>query len=350
MLWILAILALGVLVIVHESGHFFVARLSKMRVDLFSIGFGPPIWRLTRGETSYQIAAVPLGGFVQIAGLNPGEEIDPEDPRAYPNRPAWQRFATIFAGPGINYLFAVLMLTALNLALGTKTEVKGQGAVVLMAQVNKPASQAGLRPGDDIVAIDGKPINGPPPVTQLIEGSAGKTLVMEVIRDGQRQTFQVTPRKDDHGKWRIGVSLGASREMRASLGAGRAITDGMVAPFWLTYRTAKHIIDGFRGGPKPEFGGPVEIVEAIKESFSIGWEYGLEFVALISTMLGFFNLLPLPALDGGRLVFLGWEIITRRPANARVEQVVHGVGMIFLLLVVGFLLLRGLRSKILGLF
>src|SRR5690349_7059300 len=103
---LLAILALGVLIVVHEGGHYLVARWSGMRVDRFSIGLGPKIFGFQRGETEFQISAIPFGGFVQIAGLNPGEEnIAPDDPRAYPNRPAYQRFLTIFAGPATNYLF-----------------------------------------------------------------------------------------------------------------------------------------------------------------------------------------------------------------------------------------------------
>src|SRR6478609_6327424 len=116
---VLAILALGLLIIVHEGGHFLIARLSGMRVDRFSIGFGPQLFSFKRGDTTYQIAAIPLGGFVQIAGLNPGEEnIATDDPRAYPNRPAWQRFATIFAGPGTNYLFAAVLMCVIYLIFG----------------------------------------------------------------------------------------------------------------------------------------------------------------------------------------------------------------------------------------
>src|SRR5215471_15029365 len=115
----IAILALGILIIVHEGGHFVIARLSGMRVDRFSIGFGPKILSFKRGETTYQIAAIPLGGYVQIAGLNPGEEnIAADDPRAYPNRPAWQRLATIFAGPGTNYLFAAILMVFVYIAFG----------------------------------------------------------------------------------------------------------------------------------------------------------------------------------------------------------------------------------------
>src|ERR1700744_5365130 len=141
---LLAILALGVLIIVHEGGHFLAARLSGMRVDRFSVGFGPKLWSFKRGETIYQIAAVPLGGFVQIAGLNPGEEgMDSADPRAYPNRPVWQRLATIFAGPGTNYIFAAIMTIGIFLIWG----VPGLGKAPVVDEVidKSPAMAAGFQ-------------------------------------------------------------------------------------------------------------------------------------------------------------------------------------------------------------
>ena len=143
----LAILALGVLIIVHEGGHFLVARLSGMRVDRFSIGFGPKLFSFKRGETIYQIAAIPLGGFVQIAGLNPGEEgMAADDPRAYPNRPVWQRLATIFAGPATNYVFAALMTIGIFLAWG----VPGLGKAPVVDEVvdKSPAMASGWKPAE----------------------------------------------------------------------------------------------------------------------------------------------------------------------------------------------------------
>src|SRR5437773_1396661 len=149
---LLAILALGILIIVHEGGHFLVARLSGMRVDRFSIGFGPKLWSVKRGETVYQIAAIPLGGFVQIAGLNPGEEgLAADDPRAYPNRPVWQRLATIFAGPGTNYVFAALVMIVMYMIWGVP--VAGPQPVVDALVEGKPAAAAGIQPGDEIVSI-----------------------------------------------------------------------------------------------------------------------------------------------------------------------------------------------------
>src|SRR5437870_2563266 len=164
----LAILALGLLIIVHEGGHFLVARLSGMRVDRFSIGFGPKLWSVKRGETVYQIAAIPLGGFVQIAGLNPGEEgMAHDDPRAYPNRPVWQRLATIFAGPATNYVFAAIMLLFMFLAWG----VPGPGKSPVVGDVleGKPAVAAGFEPDDEIVAVNGTKVTEVGDVAPLVD-------------------------------------------------------------------------------------------------------------------------------------------------------------------------------------
>src|ERR1700761_1522838 len=170
---LLAILALGVLIIVHEGGHYLVARLSGMRVDRFSIGFGPVLWSVKRGETIYQFAAIPLGGYVQIAGLNPGEEgMNVEDPRAYPNRPVWQRLATIFAGPGPNYVFAVILLLGMFLAWGVPGP--GKSPVVDELVEGKPAAAAGFEPDDEIVSVDGKPVKEVQDVAPLVNASQGR--------------------------------------------------------------------------------------------------------------------------------------------------------------------------------
>ena len=132
---LLAVLALGVLIIVHEWGHYFVAKLCGMRVDRFAIGFGPAILQKQRGETTFQIGVVPLGGYVQIAGLNPEDEnIDPNDPRSYPNRPAWQRFLTIAAGPLVNYFFAAGLIFLLHSVIGV------HAVVVRKVMPNLPAA------------------------------------------------------------------------------------------------------------------------------------------------------------------------------------------------------------------
>src|SRR4051794_30646304 len=181
---VLAILALGVLIIVHEGGHFLIARLSGMRVDRFSIGFGPTLLSFKRGETIYQIAAIPLGGFVQIAGLNPGEEgIAADDPRAYPNRPTWQRFATILAGPRTNYVFATIVMVMFYLIWGVP--IDGKTPLVGGMKDGTPAATAGLEVGDEIVSIGGKKIPDSTQVKPAIMDSKGAPVTVEVLRAGQ---------------------------------------------------------------------------------------------------------------------------------------------------------------------
>jgi regulator of sigma E protease len=326
---LLAIVALGVLIIVHEGGHFLIARLSGMRVDRFSIGFGPKIAAFKRGETIYQIAAIPLGGFVQIAGLNPGEEgIAAEDPRAYPNRPVWQRLATIFAGPGTNYVFAALLMVCVYLMYGVP--VPGKAPLVGGLVANKPAQAAGLQPGDELVAIDGHKLADYQEVSDLINSSGGKPIKIDVLREGKPTSITIAALKENDGKFRIGIEITPKEEYQPA-SAGRCIYEGLRFP--VDY--SRFILHGFReifaGRQKAEFSGPIGIVKVMKNQIAHGLRSTLSIIAIISVYLGLFNLLPLPALDGGRIVFLGWEAISRRRVNQRVENTVHMVGMLVLL-------------------
>ncbi len=331
MFWLLAILELGFLIIIHEGGHFLVARMSGMRVDRFSIGFGPTLVSFKRGETIYQIAWIPLGGFVQIAGLNPGEEgIAGDDPRAYPNRPTWQRFATIFAGPGTNYIFAALVMICFYMIWGVPVE----GKIPLVGGIKdgKPAATAGLELGDEIVSINGKKISDTQQVSPAITASNGQPVTIEVLRNGQPKTLSVKPEKIDN-EWRIGIEIWAKEE-HTPAPIGETMKQGVLFPV----RYSAFILHGFReifaGRQKAEFSGPVGIVRVMKQQIAQGWKNALQIVAIISVYLGLFNLLPLPALDGGRLAFLSWELVSRRRVNQKVEQTIHMVGMVVLL---GFL-------------
>ena len=343
LLGLLAVLALGILIIVHEWGHYAVARLCKMRVDRFAIGFGPALIRRQWGDTMFQVGIIPLGGYVQIAGLNPEDEgIDRDDPRAYPNRPAWQRFLTIAAGPLVNYAFAVILLLGLNWILGIPGTMAGR------VLPGKPAAAAGMQDGDQIVRIDGRSIVDPSQVQQLIGRAQGRQVSLDVLRKNEAKTREllITPIQDE-GVWRIGIELTIT-ESRQRLGFVPALSQALHEPLTLTWMNVKAFGDMFRGKQKPDFKSPIYIVRIMKEQLGLGAAKGLQFVAMISTLLGFFNLLPLPALDGGRLVFLGWELVTRRPVNQRVEQIVHLVGMILLLGLLLLLVVKDLRDWIFG--
>jgi len=336
----LAVLALGILIIVHEWGHYIVARLCKMRVDRFAIGFGPALLRRQRGETMFQVGAIPLGGYVQIAGLNPEDEnIDPADPRAYPNRPAWQRFITIAAGPFVNYLFAVALIFVLHAIIGV------YGVTARKVLPEKPAAAAGIMAGDQMYRVNGFLISDFHQVLFMVDYAKGKPIDIEVLRNGQPQTITVTPVMDE-GRWRIGVEMDmTAKTMRHQPGA--ALRQSLFEPFMISLQTLYGLASAAKNKFKDaDFKSPVGIARIMKEQMERGLIRGLQFVAMISALLGLFNLLPLPALDGGRLVFLGWELITRRPVNQRVEQVVHLIGMVLLLGLLLVLMVKDVRDWI----
>jgi regulator of sigma E protease len=317
-----------------------------MRVDRFAIGFGPALVRRKWGETMFQVGVVPLGGYVQIAGLNPEDEaIEASDPRAYPNRPAWQRFLTIAAGPVVNYFFAVLLLLALNWILGIPDPSKSR-VVAMHIQPGRPAAAAGMQDGDQILSIDGQAVSDRAQVQPLIGHAQGNPVTLEILRKIDHLQLRITPIKDD-GVWRVGIELD-NAEMRQQLGFMPALRQALHDPLTLTWLNLKAFGEMFRGKRSADFKSPIYIVRIMKEQLGRGLAEGLKFVAIISTLLGFFNLLPLPALDGGRLVFLGWELVTRRPVNQRVEQIVHLIGMILLLGLLLLLVVKDLRDWIFG--
>jgi regulator of sigma E protease len=340
---VLAIVALGVLIIVHEGGHYLVARWSGMRVDRFSIGFGPPIARFQRGETTFQIGLIPLGGFVQIAGLSPGEEEDPPtvierdgklvtvdrstDPRLYSNRPVWQRMATIFAGPGTNYVFAAVAMMFVFTVFGEPLP-KGLPMVLGFSE-GSPAQKAGMQLQDEVVSVDGKPVKHTADVSPIVNAAAGRAIEVVVQRPGEERRLQVTPAQID-GHWRIGIMI-EPREEWTRTSIGQELKAGLLYPVERTVLVFQQFAQIFKGKQEAKFSGPIGIVGELKRQILRGTPEGLSMVAFISVLLGLFNLFPLPALDGGRLVFLGWELISRRRVNQRVEAMVHMVGMLALL-------------------
>lgn len=317
-----AIAALGILIIVHESGHYFAAKWSGMRVDRFSVGFGPQIASFKRGETIFQIALIPLGGFVQIAGLNPGDDtIAEDDPRAYQNRPAISRLFTIFAGPATNYVFAAIAMTTAFLVWG----VPAGAPMIDQALANSPAAAAGLQSGDDILSINGKLMKSVGDVQKAVSNSEGKTLQIAIMRKGSSLTIPVTPALDN-GTYRMGAQLGA-REARDNASVGESIKQGVMFPINYSAFVLANLPKLFSPKSTERASGPVGIITVMKDQIGKGWREGVEIVAIISVALGLFNLLPFPALDGGRIVFLGWELITRRRFNQKAEATIHLVGL-----------------------
>lgn len=343
-----AILAISLIIIVHEAGHYLVAKWCKMRVDRFSIGFGPAIARWKRGETKFQIAPIPFGGYVEIRGMNIAEEVDPNDPYAYPNRPTWQRFLTILAGPATNYLFAIFLAFLLFTSVG----VPGSTARYVVNGVNEGFDAHGkIEPGDVIVSIqrpgDTAPVpvyhrvdDNPPaqPLSALVHASGGAAIQVKVLRDGDERTLEILPREDPamvdektgEKLYRLGIMLD---EERVDVGFFGALTYAFEFPIEQTKMNLAHMYKMITGEVKGELTGPVGIADAMQQTISVGWIKALELLVLFNVLVGLFNLLPIPALDGGRLVFLVYEMATRRRPNPRFEATVHMVGIMVLLLV-----------------
>lgn len=334
-----AILALGLLIIVHEAGHFFVARWCGMRVERFSIGFGPGLlrWRSKKG-TLFQIAPIPFGGFVEIKGMNIAEDVDPDDKEAYPNRPVWQRILTIFAGPGTNYLAAVVLAFGLYTCAGQRISYYGVEETTAGYDAHTK-----LQKGDRILAIDGKPIylkNGDE-LSRATATVGDREAIVTILRDGQRLDVPLRAKYDDDPKiqrWRLGMTGFQEQIERKDVGVGTAAKDAVLYPFRQTayyvgglYAGIKNKLEGRDSGLSAS--GPFGIGAVLKRAIEAGLVILIELLMLLNVVLAVMNLLPLPALDGGRLVFLGYELVTRRRANPRIETMVHMVGILFLMVV-----------------
>ncbi|MCA9626525.1 MAG: site-2 protease family protein [Myxococcales bacterium] len=321
-----AIVGLGLLMVVHESGHLLAARAFGMKVLKFSVGIGPAIWRHKpkNSDTIYQVAPIPFMAYVQIHGMNPLEEIDPDDKESYANASLIARISAIVAGPLANYLFASILFLAAILVGGQKSATLG----VEKVSEDMPAKAAGFQSGDVIKRIDGKPIADWEDLLTKVQGSPDKKLEVVVDRGGAETTLFVTP-KNTEGKGLIGISPALRRD---PVPFGKAAKLAIVQPAELVGQMLASLGRLITLKEKAELGGPIRIGEEITKSVKHGPDSYLTLLAVLSTWLAVFNLLPVPALDGGRLMFLGYEAITRRRANAKVEATVHLVGMAVLLM------------------
>jgi regulator of sigma E protease len=323
---LLAIVGLGLLIVLHEGGHFLVARLCGMRVERFSIGFGPTLLGFKRGGTTFQIAPIPLGGFVQITGLNPSEEFDHSDPYVYPNRPRWMRLITILAGPAANYATAVVLMFIVLLTFGMPSKTQK----IVEPVAGKPAAAAGLAAGDVLVEANGHPVSADAPIGEVIRAGQGAPVTVKVLRKGQPLSFTVTPEHQSSGAYQIGIQIGPVDE-RTPVALPSAIKESIVYPYYTSIGILGGLYDMIRGRVHADLSGPIGITKQIAKAADRGAVDFLGMIIMLSVYLGLFNLLPLPALDGGRALFLGVESVLRRKVNPRIEATVHTVGFVLLL-------------------
>ncbi len=318
-----AVLAVSLLIVIHEAGHFLAARAAGMRVERFSVGFGPVVLAFRRGETEFAISALPLGGYVKISGMSPGDEDRAGDPALFSSQPAWRRFAVILAGPAMNYLTAVVVAWGLIATVGLRAPDPSARVGALVPGM--PAEAAGLRPGDRIAAVAGAPVDSWEALVRELQRHPGEEIALDVVRgEGERLALRLTP-KDDGGVGRAGF---ASAAILVRKGAGGALLEGIGR----TNANAALQLGAFGSlfSKRQQVEGPVGIARGLVRGAREGLEPFLGLVWTISVALAILNLLPVPALDGGRLVFLGYEIVTRRRVNQRVEGMLHFAGFVLL--------------------
>lgn len=353
---IAVVVVLGGLIFFHELGHFAVARGLGMGVSTFSLGFGPKILKYRRGKTEYALSLVPLGGYVALVGESDPKDI-PEgftEKESFALRPAWQRLLVVAAGPAANIILAWLLCWTLALGWGTPVLLPQVGGVVQ----NGPADKAGIQPGDTIVSINGATVANWQAMADAITQSNGKTLAVTLSRpdmapqaDDQTRTdeaaqpeqgmiisVELTPERsirktifgEEESAWLIGIrNSGAVRLVQHGFAdaaiAGAGQTADMVSLTWQSFvKLAERVV------PLDQVGGPIMIMQMVGKQAHEGLAGLLALAALISINLGILNLLPIPVLDGGQIVFCLWEIIFRRPLNARLQDYAMRAGIALL--------------------
>ncbi len=329
--WLWAIPVFGLLIFIHELGHFAVAKAFDVHVQEFALGFGPVLLGFQSGETKYNWRAVPLGGFVRMAGMEDG---DAADPRGFNRKPVYARALVIVAGPVMNFVLAALLHSGFLYFVGVATNAPVLGEVpvrCLATQVDQgsgvtcPAYAAGLRKGDQIVTINGRPVAQWDDILESVKGSDGKALTFRYLRGKQTGEVTVAPIFAD-ARWMVGIQPSSK-----PVPLGRALVQGPVLTAGISVAWLDSLKEMVVGRLKPQFSGPVGITREIAETASRGWDSLLLLTAFLSINLGMFNLLPIPALDGSRLVFMGVEAVRGRRLDPQRENMVHFVGFMILI-------------------
>lgn len=355
MIWTLLIFVviLGLIVIIHELGHFLTAKRLGIRVDEFGIGFPPRIFGLKRGETEYTVNLIPIGGFVKIHGEDGDNE---HDSRSLGHRPAWQRLLVLSAGVGMNILLAAILFSVgFSIGLPSVVDKNTQAKSIrdLKVQIvsvneNTPASDAKLQPGDQIVSIDQTPIYSIEQIENYNKTRADQSVVITVIRSSNKLDMPVLLKNlDGSGGGKMGVSLVETGITSFSIPT--AIYLGFKNTFiylWAIivsfYTLLKNLFIGQPVGA--DVAGPIGIAVLTGQVAKLGFMYLLQFTALLSLNLAVINFVPFPALDGGRALFVMIEKIRGKKINRDIESAIHNIGFTLLLILVALVTLRDLTK------
>jgi len=330
-----ALIGLGLLIVIHEWGHFLVAKLSGVGVVTFSVGFGPKLWVRKKGETEYALSAFPLGGYVKMVGEDPEEEVEQRDiERSFSHKGLLKRIAIVAAGPGFNLLLAVVLLMIVYFFYGVpvlSTRISG-------VESGSPAELAGIRKGDRIVAVNGQAVDEWDGLSGKIKESQGAPLNMQIQRDSQQLSLTVQPVKkagrnifgEKLETWVIGIGSQVSIEKG---NPGQAVVRAFQQTYEYSKLTLLALYKMINGDVSPRnLGGPIMIAQMAGQQAQEGLGSFLAFLAVLSINLGVLNLLPVPVLDGGHLLFFLVEAIIGRPVAVKHRERAQQVGIFLLML------------------
>jgi regulator of sigma E protease len=362
MMVIYAIIVLGILIFVHEFGHFIVAKLFNVKVEKFSLGFGPKLFGKQIGETEYLLSAFPLGGYVKMFGEGgaiegtvektaeatekaydeesgesldePPELTEAEKARSFAHKPPLARIAIVMAGPVFNLVFAWMIFILLCM-LGVPTVTARIGEAIK----DKPAARAGVLKDDIVTSINGKKIMQWDEIASMIAEGKGQPVSLGVKRNGQELQFTITPEarvsKNLFGESVKGHAIGiaaAGEIVTEKSNPFQAVVKGSIQTWKITKLTIMSLVKMIqRVVPMDSVGGPIMIAKMAGETAQMGASSFLAFMALLSINLGILNLLPVPVLDGGHLFFFFCELIIGRPVNQKVREYAQQIGLFLLL-------------------
>jgi len=338
---IIFILILGLLVLVHELGHFVSAIKLGIDVEEFAIGFPPKIFSWKRNGIKYSLNWIPMGGFVKIKGEQ-GEGLD--DPRSFVNQPAWKKLIVVSAGVFMNFVLAFVLLSAVFMA-GFPQEItedlagqniRDKNVVILDIAKNSPAEKAGLEIGDKILQVNGKTFDNYEEVYTELEFLRGENVELSVLKtDDQHVTYNLKHEKvEETGELMLGVGITETGIIDygffGSIKQGFKVTISMIVGIVLAlYYLIADLIT--KGSLAEGFGGPVAVAVVTGHIIKLGFINIVYFAAILSINLGVINFFPFPALDGGRALFIALQAITRKKLNEKVEAWIHNSGFIILM-------------------
>jgi len=331
---------LGLLIFVHEFGHFIVAKKFGIKVLKFSLGFGPAVLKKKIGETEYMISAIPLGGYVKLFGQELNEEIPEEEKhRSFNDQSVWKRIGVVAAGPIMNIVLAFLFFTA----LGMPVTLPIIGTVV----PDMPAARAGIKPGDRVETINGKAVNTWDDLAEKVSKSGGQQLELEISRDGKLLKVTVVPEAPDepdlaeaaNGRALIGIKPSSDALVIRKESLAQAPWVGAQQTALYTWKTIDVLYGMLSLQISPRgLGGPIAIAKMAGESAKAGLVYYLFLIAFLSVNLAVLNFLPIPVLDGGHIFFFLIELVLGRPVSLKSREIAQQVGMAILLLLMIFVI------------